>query len=163
MEAIRNYSVGRARYIAEIRKATGVVVPCHEYDEETSEEALWKEVSRVMWRYWRRRNDPHDPLFRVRVGPDEFDSQLAVMLAVAQNRLMEMESTTPFRLPGGPPPPPLSGLTIPGPTDPAGPSPPSADPRPAPPAPREPPRDHGGHGTGGPSATRDQGLDDDDQ
>jgi FxsC-like protein len=163
--AVRNrtYRDVLADYDAENRPATGVLVPCHESDEETGDEALWQDLSRVLWRNWRRRNDPHDPLFRVRVGPDEFDTQLAVMLAVAQNRLMEMESTTPFRLPGGPPPPPLSGLTIPGPTDPAGPYPPSADPRPAPPASREPPRDHGGHGTGGPSATRDQGLDDDDQ
>lgn len=62
----------------------------------------------MLWRNWRRRNDPTDPLFRVRVTEDEFDDRLAVMLAVAQNRLMDMENNTPFRLPEGPPSPLLA-------------------------------------------------------
>ncbi|MEU3333550.1 FxsC protein [Streptomyces sp. NPDC006668] len=101
------YRDALADYDAQNRPATGVLVPCHASDEETGGEAIWQDLSRVLWRNWRRHNDPNDPLFRVRVAEDEFDRQLAVMLSVAQNRLMEMESTTPFRLPGGPPPPPL--------------------------------------------------------
>ncbi|MEV0735204.1 FxsC protein [Streptomyces sp. NPDC050549] len=163
------YRDALAGYDAQNRPATGVLVPCHDADEESGDEAIWRDLSQVFWRNWRRRNDPNDPLFRVRVGAEEFEDQLAVMLAVAQNRLMEMESTTPLRrLPAGPPPPPLSGLTIP--AEPTGPHPPPMGPRPAVPHPQEPPRDFGGHGTRGPEEpagqpppTRDQGHNDDDQ
>jgi FxsC-like protein len=139
-----------ADYDGEYRPATGVLVPCHDADEESGGEAIWQDLSQVLWRNWRRRNDPHDPLFRVRVGEEEFDDRLAVMLTVAQNRLMEMDSTTPYRLPAGPPPPPLNGLTIPGHTIPGH----------TVPRPQEPPRDFGGHDPddheepGGPPAPR---------
>lgn len=167
---IQTYRDALADYDGQNRPATGVLVPSHDSDEETADELVWQDLSRVLWRNWRRQNDPHDPLFRVQVGTDEFDAQLAVMLAVAQNRLMEMESTTPYRLPAGPPPPPLSGLTIPGPADPAGPRPPPTPPdavpasRPAAPPPQEPPQDLGAYGTGDPEeppgeplATKDTG------
>ncbi|MGY4978025.1 FxsC protein [Streptomyces sp. 900105755] len=108
-----------ADYDGQNRPATGVLVPCHDSDEESGGESIWEDLSHVFWRNWRRQNDPHDPLFRVRVGGDEFDERLSVMLVVAQNRLMEMESTTPFRVPTGPTPPPMTGLTIPGPSVPA--------------------------------------------
>lgn len=121
-----------AHYDGQNRPATGVLVPCHDSDEESGDDLVWQDLRQVFWRNWRRQNDPHDPLFRVRVGADEFDDRLAVMLAVAQNRLMEMESTTPFRLPEGPPPPPMSGLTIPNPPDPGPPHPPDF------PAPKDP-------------------------
>ncbi|MGW3648478.1 FxsC protein [Streptomyces sp. NPDC000878] len=129
-----------AEYDGQYRPATGVLVPCHDADEESGGEAIWQDLSQVLWRNWRRRNDPHDPLFRVRVDAEDFDDRLAVMLTVAQNRLMEMESTTPYRLPVGPPPPPLHGLTVPG---------------PAPSAPQEPPRDFGGHHPDSPAAPYD--------
>ncbi|MFJ8107446.1 FxsC protein [Streptomyces sp. NPDC096132] len=168
------YRDALADYDGQNRPATGVLVPCHEADEESGGDAIWQELSHVFWRNWRRQNDPHDQLFRVRVAADEFDAQLSVMLAVAQNRLMEMESTTPFRLPGGPPPPPLGGLTVPGPPDPGGPLPPPPFPgafpvhRPdAAPPPQEPPLGFGGpvaagpgEPPGGPPATKDT---DDDQ
>ncbi|WP_105975132.1 FxsC protein [Streptomyces geranii] len=109
------YRDALAEYDGEYRPATGVLVPCHDADEESGDDAIWQDLSQVLWRNWRRRNDPHDELFRVRVDAEDFDDRLAVMLAVAQNRLMEMETTTPFRLPEGPPPPPLHGLTVPGP------------------------------------------------
>nr|WSY53956.1 FxsC protein [Streptomyces sp. NBC_00886] len=150
-----------AHYDGQNRPATGVLVPCHDSDEESGGEAIWEDLSRVFWRNWRRQNDPHDPLFRVRVGEEEFDDRLAVMLTVTQNRLMEMEGTTPFRLPTGPPPPPMTGLTVPGPTSPPGPADPpfrlpfpGAAPAPrqdADPPPQEPP--------GGPSDTKDTGDD----
>ncbi|MEV7152939.1 FxsC protein [Streptomyces sp. NPDC093084] len=82
---------------------TGLLVPCHDGDEESGSEEIWEDLSRVLRRNWHRRNDPHDPLFRVRVAKAEFDSRLAVMLTVAQNRLIEMENTTTYRLPEGPP------------------------------------------------------------
>ena len=84
-----------AEFNAQMRTTTGILVPCHDSDEESGDDALWQDVSRMFGRNRRRRNDPHDPLFRVRVGADEFDSQLAAMLTAAQNRLMEMESNTP--------------------------------------------------------------------
>ncbi|MFG3289392.1 FxsC protein [Streptomyces sp. NPDC048179] len=119
--AVRNpaYRDVLADYDGQNRPATGVLVPCHDSDEESGDEPIWEDLSRVFWRNWRRQNDPHDPLFRVRVGGDEFDDRLAVMLAVAQNRLMEMGSTTSSRVPTGPTPPPMPGLTIPGPAIPA--------------------------------------------
>ncbi|MFF7977172.1 FxsC protein [Streptomyces sp. NPDC007905] len=96
-----------AEFDSQHHPTTGVLVPCHDGDEESGGEEIWEDLSRVLWRNWRRHNDPNDPLFRVRVAEDEFDGQLAVMLATAQNRLMEMKSTTPFRFPDGPPPLPL--------------------------------------------------------
>ena len=114
----RTYRDALAAYDGQNRPATGVLVPCHDSDEESGGDAIWLDLRQVLWRNWRRQNDPHDPLFRVRVRADEFEDRLAVMLTVAQNRLMEMESTTPYRLPTGPPPPPLSELTIPGPAEP---------------------------------------------
>jgi len=135
----RVYRDALAAYDGQNRPATGVLVPCHDLDEESGGEAVWQDLSRVLPRNWSRRDNPHDPLFQVRVRADEFDDRLAVMLAVAQNRLMEMESTTPYRLPEGPPPPPLFGLTVPGPA-----------PRRAVPPPRQPAQDFGGHGTGQP-------------
>jgi FxsC-like protein len=140
------YRDALAGYDAQNRPATGVLVPCNDSDEETGDEAIWQDLSRVFWRNWRRRIDPHDPLFRVRVGADQFEDRLAVMLTVAQNRLMEMESTTPYRLPEGPPLPPLRSLTLPGPADPTDPYVPPMDSRSA-----------------LPPAVRDQGHNDDDQ
>jgi FxsC-like protein len=91
--------------------ATGVLVPCHNTDDESGDEALWEDLRDVFERNWMRRNDPYDPLFRVRVGKEQFESRLAVMVTVSQNRLME--NATPRRLPVGPLPPPLPALTVP--------------------------------------------------
>ncbi|MFJ3777676.1 TIR-like protein FxsC [Streptomyces sp. NPDC090075] len=78
-----------AEFDGQNRPTTGVLVPCHNFDEESGDDAIWQDLSRVFWRNWRRRNDPHDPLFQVRVGGDEFDDRLAVMLAVMSNRLID--------------------------------------------------------------------------
>ena len=156
------YRDALAEYDSQNRPATGVLVPCHDQDEESGSPVIWEDLSRVLWRNWRRQNDPSDQLFRVRVPADEFDGQLAVTLAVAQNRLMEMESTTPYRLPEGPTPPPMAGLTIPGPAPAAvtAPHPPPTDPvLPA----QETHRDLRGPGhpdeqPGGPLTTKDTGT-----
>ncbi|MFF7987930.1 FxsC protein [Streptomyces sp. NPDC007901] len=107
------YRNALADFDAHNRPATVVLVPYDGRDEESGGEEIWQDLSRVFWRNWRRQNDPNDPVFRIRVTRDEFDDRLAVMLTAAQNRLMEMESTTPFRLPAGPLLPPMSGLGIP--------------------------------------------------
>ncbi|MFI7300245.1 FxsC protein [Streptomyces sp. NPDC050121] len=94
-----------AEFDTQHHPTTGVLVPRHDGDEESGSEEIWEDLSRVLRRNWRRHNDPNDPLFRVRVARAEFDSQLAMMLTVAQNRLMEMENTTAYRPPTGPPRP----------------------------------------------------------
>ncbi|MGW7265882.1 TIR-like protein FxsC [Streptomyces sp. NPDC054842] len=90
---------------------TGVLVPCHESDDESGDEQLWTDLQAVFRRNWMRRNDPVDPLFQVQVAKDNFASSLSVMISVAQGRLME--NATPRRLPAGPPVPPLPGLRVP--------------------------------------------------
>lgn len=90
---------------------TGVLVPCHETDEESGAEELWDDLRQVFQRNWMRRNDPYDPLFRVQVDKEHFDSRLAVMVTVAQGRLME--NAIPRRLPAGPPAPPMPGRGVP--------------------------------------------------
>ncbi|MFI7412171.1 FxsC protein [Streptomyces sp. NPDC049627] len=99
---------------------TGVIVTEVDTDghAEADEEELWTAVASVFQRNWLRRNDRYDALFRARVDSEQFDSVLAVMVAVAVNRLME--SSTPRRLPSGPPAPPLPGLSLPGPPYPGG-------------------------------------------
>jgi FxsC-like protein len=93
-----------AEFDRRLHPTTGVLVPCHDVDEESGSEEIWEDLSRVLPRNWRRYNDP---LFRVRVAEDEFDGQLAAMLDVAQNRLMDLKSN-PSQLPEGPPPPRLA-------------------------------------------------------
>lgn len=107
-----------ADYDRQNHPVTGVLVPCHESDDESGDEALWEDIRELFERNWMRRNDPYDPLFRVRVGKEQFDSRLAVMVTVAQNRLME--NANPRRLPAGPTPPPLPGLSVPAPAPPRG-------------------------------------------
>ncbi|WP_155053655.1 TIR-like protein FxsC [Streptomyces blattellae] len=91
---------------------TGVIVPW-EHDEgfAQDDEALWDGVREVFSRNWVRRNDPHEPLFRIRVTSERLDEVLAVMVAVAVNRLID--ATPPRRLPTGPLAPPLPGLASP--------------------------------------------------
>lgn len=105
------YRVPLTDYDAHNHPVTGVLVPCDEADEESGpqNDELWQDLRQVFSRNWVRRID--DPMFRLRVGRDEFDGRLAVMVTVAQNRLMD--HGTPRRLPAGPPPPPLPGLTVP--------------------------------------------------
>ncbi|MDX3517393.1 TIR-like protein FxsC [Streptomyces scabiei] len=105
------YRGALAEYDRRHHPVTGVLVPCHDSDDESGDESLWADLRDVFERNWMRRNDPYDPLFRVGVGKELFESRLAVMVTVAQNRLMER--ATPRRLPSGPQPPPLPGLTVP--------------------------------------------------
>ncbi|MDN3026418.1 FxsC protein [Streptomyces sp. S.PB5] len=90
---------------------TGVLVPCHETDEESHADTLWHDLSQVFQRNWMRRNDAWDPLFRVRVDKGHFDDKLSVMVTVAQNRLAERAD--PVVLPEGPAAPPLPALGVP--------------------------------------------------
>jgi FxsC-like protein len=102
-------------YDRENHPHTGVLVPCHDSDDESGAEALWQELSEVFPRNWMRRHDLYDRLFQVRVAKRTFDDRLAVMVAQAQSRLMK--AAPPRRLPGGPPAPPMPGLMVPPPVE----------------------------------------------
>ncbi|WP_346767256.1 TIR-like protein FxsC [Streptomyces sp. C1-2] len=95
----------------------GVLVPCDEADDESEAEELWAELHEVFPRNWLRRNDLYDRLFQIRVDRRHFDAQLAVMVTVAQSRLMK--KAQPRRLPAGPLAPPMPGLMVPAPLPPA--------------------------------------------
>jgi FxsC-like protein len=110
-----------ADYDRQNHPVTGVLVPCHDSDDESADEDLWEDVREIFQRNWMRRNDPYDPLFRVRVDKDHFERRLAVMVTVAQNRLME--NAVPRRLPAGRPVPRMPELSVP-----AAPPPPKAGP-----------------------------------
>lgn len=90
--------------------ATGVIIPWDSSSAEPEEE-LWAEVRSMFMRNWIRRDDRHDPLFRVRVDQENFDNVLTAMVTGIQNRLMEQG--TPQRLPPGPAAPPMPGLRNP--------------------------------------------------
>ncbi|MFF7476163.1 TIR-like protein FxsC [Streptomyces sp. NPDC008092] len=111
--AAEPYRAALADFDRQNHPVTGVLVPCHDSDEESADEALWTRLRQVFRRNWMRRNDPYDPLFRVRVGKENFDDHLAVMVAVAQSRLME--SAVPRWLPEGPAASRLPELTVPAP------------------------------------------------
>jgi FxsC-like protein len=108
------YRAPLSDYDRQNHPVTGVLVPCHETDEESDDERLWSDLQQVFRRNWMRRNDPYDPLFQVQVERHRFEDRLARMVVVAQNRLME--KAVPRRLPAGPPAPPMPGLTVPQPS-----------------------------------------------
>ncbi|CAM5550022.1 FxsC protein [Streptomyces griseorubiginosus] len=105
------YRTALSDYDRENHPVTGVLVPCHETDEESGDEKLWADLQQVFRRNWMRRNDPYDPLFQVQVERQRFEDRLARMVVVAQNRLME--KAVPRRLPAGPSAPPMPGLSVP--------------------------------------------------
>lgn len=112
----REYCVPLSDYDRQNHPVTGVLVPCHETDEESCDEKLWTDLQQVFRRNWMRRNDPYDPLFQVQVERHRFEDRLARMVVVAQNRLME--NAVPRRLPAGPPAPPMPGRKEPPPSSP---------------------------------------------
>ncbi|WP_326847192.1 TIR-like protein FxsC [Streptomyces kaniharaensis] len=69
---------------------TGVMLPSGSGDPAAGPErdALWHGVRGVFRRNWLRRSDP-EHLFRVQVNRDNFDSDLTIMVTVAQNKLMD--------------------------------------------------------------------------
>jgi FxsC-like protein len=105
------YRAPLSDYDRQNHPVTGVLVPCHETDEESGDEELWTDLQQVFRRNWMRRNDPYDPLFQVQVERTRFEDRLARMVVVAQNRLME--KAVPRRLPAGPSAPPMPGLSVP--------------------------------------------------
>lgn len=105
------YRAALAAFDRQNHPVTGVLVPCHDTDEESHADTLWHDLSQVFQRNWMRRNDAWDPLFRVQVDKRHFDDQLAVMVVVAQNRLAE--TAEPVLLPAGPEAPPLPSLGVP--------------------------------------------------
>ncbi|KUM86335.1 MULTISPECIES: FxsC protein [Streptomyces] len=105
------YRTALAAFDRHNHPVTGVLVPCHETDEESHADTLWQDLSRVFQRNWMRRNDAWDPLFRVQVDKGHFDDKLSVMVTVAQNRLAE--TADPVVLPEGPVAPPLPALGVP--------------------------------------------------
>ncbi|MBD0690842.1 TIR-like protein FxsC [Streptomyces sp. CBMA123] len=129
---------------------TGVVVPIGGNDPDGEREAPWAGVRGVFRRNWLRRRDP-EHLFRVKVSQESFDSDLAIMVTVAQNKLMDDnldwgdDGGDAFGFgPGGGPD--MPGLAIP-----AGPPSPSGPPR-SPSARRDPdptPKDVPGQRPGG--------------
>ncbi|MDX3583268.1 TIR-like protein FxsC [Streptomyces europaeiscabiei] len=105
------YRAPLSDYDRQNHPVTGVLVPCHETDEESVDEKLWTDLQQIFRRNWMRRNDPYDPLFQVQVERQRFEDRLARMVVVAQNRLME--KAVPRRLPAGPSAPPMPGLSVP--------------------------------------------------
>lgn len=83
------YRAPLSDYDRQNHPVTGVLVPCHETDEESVDEKLWTDLQQIFRRNWMRRNDPYDPLFQVQVERQRFEDRLARMVVVAQNRLME--------------------------------------------------------------------------
>ncbi|MEV7021637.1 TIR-like protein FxsC [Kitasatospora sp. NPDC093558] len=86
---------GHDRYRAALREyddqnhpVTGVMVPIGSADPEGERDALWTGVRGVFRRNWLRRSDP-EHLFRVKVNRENFDSDLTIMVTVAQNKLMD--------------------------------------------------------------------------
>ncbi|MFE2724934.1 TIR-like protein FxsC [Kitasatospora sp. NPDC059327] len=69
---------------------TGVMVPAGTDDPPAGPErdALWTGVRGVFRRNWLRRSDL-EHLFRVAVGRESFDTDLTIMVTVAQNKLMD--------------------------------------------------------------------------
>ncbi|WP_416874912.1 TIR-like protein FxsC [Kitasatospora sp. SC0581] len=69
---------------------TGVMVPAGSDDPADGPErdALWAGVRDVFRRNWLRRSDL-EHLFRVKVSRESFDSDLTIMVTVAQNKLMD--------------------------------------------------------------------------
>ncbi|MFF3599660.1 TIR-like protein FxsC [Kitasatospora indigofera] len=82
-EALREYD-------GQNHPVTGVVVPVGTGDPAAGPErdALWAGVRGVFPRNWLRRSDP-EQLFRVRVPRENFDTELTIMVTVAQNKLMD--------------------------------------------------------------------------
>ncbi|MFE5582656.1 TIR-like protein FxsC [Kitasatospora sp. NPDC056531] len=141
------WSAGREPYRQVLREyddqnhpVTGVLVPTGTDDppEGPARAQLWGGVRAVFPRNWLHRSGP-EPLFRVKVSRERFESELLRAVTVAQNRLLdeadEGEGGDPYAVrasfglePGAP--------TMPGLTIPAG----RPEPRPLPPRPSAPPR-----------------------
>ncbi|MFE6050888.1 TIR-like protein FxsC [Kitasatospora sp. NPDC056446] len=88
---------GAERYRSALREyddqnhpVTGVMVPAGSADPADGPErdALWAGVRDVFRRNWLRRSDL-EHLFRVKVSRESFDSDLTIMVTVAQNKLMD--------------------------------------------------------------------------
>ncbi|MDH6706435.1 FxsC-like protein [Kitasatospora sp. MAA19] len=91
------WMAGTDRYRSALREyddhnhpVTGVMVPDGSGDPARGPErdALWAGVRGVFRRNWLRRSDP-EHLFRVKVNRESFDSDLTIMVTVAQNKLMD--------------------------------------------------------------------------
>ncbi|WP_049657465.1 TIR-like protein FxsC [Kitasatospora sp. MY 5-36] len=109
---------------------TGVMVPAGSDDPADGPErdALWAGVRDVFRRNWLRRSDL-EHLFRVKVSRESFDSDLTIMVTVAQNKLMDDNldwgddggGAFGFGPGGGPDTGPDTGPAMPGLAIPAGP------------------------------------------
>ncbi len=97
-------------YDKQYHPTTAVLIPCHDSDDESGADnaVLWEDLQQLFTRNWLRRNNPHDPVFWVRVSQREFDDLVARVVAVTQNRIAE--SGPVRRLPQGDPPPPMPQL-----------------------------------------------------
>ncbi|MFD4142746.1 TIR-like protein FxsC [Streptomyces sp. NPDC058572] len=97
-------------YDKQYHPTTAVLIPCHDSDDESgpANAALWGDLKQLFTRNRLRRNNPHDPVFWVRVNQHEFDDLVARVVAVTQNRIAE--SGRVRRLPPGNPPPPMPRL-----------------------------------------------------
>ncbi|MFC8453817.1 TIR-like protein FxsC [Kitasatospora sp. NPDC057223] len=84
------YGTALREYDGQNHPVTGVLVPAGTGDPATGPErdALWAGVRGVFQRNWLRRSDP-EQLFRVRVPRENFDTELTIMVTVAQNKLMD--------------------------------------------------------------------------
>ncbi|MGW3073347.1 MULTISPECIES: TIR-like protein FxsC [unclassified Kitasatospora] len=140
--------VGHARYQSALRAfdehnhpVTGVIVPTCSDDPADGPEhdALWAGVHGVFRRNWPRRTDA-EHMFRTNVNQESFDRDLAIMVTIAQNKLMDerldwqddgqdvfgldrggpdTSRTTPgLAIPGPPPRPPAHPLPPPAETQP---------------------------------------------
>nr|WP_262987095.1 FxsC protein [Streptomyces sp. CBMA156] len=82
------YRAALSEYDDQNHPVTGVVVPIGGNDPDGEREAPWTGVRGVLRRNWLRRRDL-EHLFRVRVNQESFDSDLTIMVTVAQNKLMD--------------------------------------------------------------------------
>ncbi|MFD4654561.1 TIR-like protein FxsC [Kitasatospora sp. NPDC058444] len=82
------YRAALSEYDDQNHPVTGVVVPIGRNDPDGEREAPWTGVRGVLRRNWLRRSDL-EHLFRVRVNQESFDSDLTIMVTVAQNKLMD--------------------------------------------------------------------------
>ncbi len=120
--ASEKYAGPLAVYDGQNHPVTGVMIPAgtSEPAPGAARDALWNGVRQVFNRNWLQRSGP-EQLFRVRVGREDFDDQLIIMVTVAQNKLMDANSVRPGEDSGLDPiglgpvssGPAMPGLTIP--------------------------------------------------
>ncbi|MET7621291.1 TIR-like protein FxsC [Streptomyces sp. NPDC005408] len=107
---IHPYRKPLGTYDKQYHPTTAVLIPCHDSDDESGPDnaALWEDLKQLFTRNWLRRNNPHDPVFWIRVSQREFDDLVARIVTVTQNRIAENGHVR--RLPPGGPPPPMPCL-----------------------------------------------------